>query len=235
MPKVHQSTDGRLAVLTLPQNLDPKGSSISRPKVYKLKKPVADLEDLTVGLELMTIVEPPKKEKKVYKLKNQPPVADIEEITETLADLHVEKRPIIKLKKPLLTVPPPPPYGYALTKAGEAFEALREYYETRDEPISQADLRWYQEEIEQEKKDRIEFWSYCAITEAIMDATIRGINDEVTLMKIEMEAKKKQKSMPIRESDIGPMPTYGSPEFWAWCRKRKQLKEQKEASKTVES
>ena len=188
------------------------------PKVYKLK-------ELTVGLELMTIVDPPKKEKKVYKLKNQPPVADIEEITEKL--LHVEKRPVIKLKKPLLAVPPPPPYGYAITKAGEAFEALREYYEARDEPIPQADLRWYQEEIEQENKDHAEFWSYCAITEAIMEATMRGVTDEIALIKIEMEAKKKQKTLPIRESDIGPMPTYGSPEFWAWCRKRKQLKEQK--------
>ena len=205
----------------------PSNPKMSRPKVYKLKKPVADLKDLTVGLELMTIVDPPKKEKKVYKLKNQPPVADIEAITECLAELHVEKRPVIKLKKPLLAVPPAPPYGYALTKAGEEFEALREYYETRDEPIPQADLRWYQEEIEQEKKNHIEFWSYCAITEAIMEATMHGITDEIALIKIEMEAKKKQKTLPIRESDIGPRPTYGSPEFWSWCRKRKQLKEQK--------
>lgn len=206
------------------------------PKVYKLKKqvPVADLEDLTTNLEMMKIVETPKKEKKVYKLKNQPSVADlteIEEITESLAKLHVEKKnPVIKLKKPLLAVPPPPPYGYAITKAGEAFEALREYYETRDEPIPQSDLRWYQQELEQEKKDHIEFWSYCAITEAIMEATMRGITDEIALMKIEMEAKKRQKTLPIRESDIGPMPSYGTPEFWSWCRKRKQLKEQKEAS-----
>ena len=182
----------------------------------KLKKPVVDLEDITVGLEAMTL----KKERPVIKLKKKP-VADVEAIA-------VENRPVIKLKKPLLAVPPPPPYGYALTKAGEAFEALREYYEARDEPIPQADLRWYQEEIEQEKKDHAEFWSYCAITEAIMEATMRGVTDEVTLMKIEMEAKKKQKTLPIRESDIGPMPTYGSPEFWVWCRKRKQLKEQKE-------
>ena len=201
------------------------------PKVYKLKKPVADVEDLTTSLEVMRIIETPKKEKKVYKLKNQPPVADlteIEEITETLAGLHVEKRPVIKLKKPLLEVPTPPPYGYAITKAGEAFEALREYYETRDEPIPQSDLRWYQQELEQEKKDHIEFWSYCAITEAIMEATMRGVTDEIALMKIEMEAKKRQKTLPIRESDIGPMPTYRSPEFWSWCRKRKQLNEQKE-------
>ena len=60
-----------------------------------------------------------------------------------------------------------------------------------------------------------------------MEATMRGVTDEIALIKIEMEAKKKQKTLPIRESDIGPMPTYGSPEFWAWCRKRKQLKEQK--------
>ena len=176
---------------------------LEMPKIYKLKKqiPLADVEDLTVGLEAMSIVETPTKE-----------------------------RPVIKLKKPLLPVPPPPPYGYALTKAGEAFEALREYYETRDEPIPQADLRWYQDELEQEKKDHIEFWSYCAITEAIMEATMRGVTDEVTLMKIEMEAKKKQKTLPIRDSDSGPMPSYGTPEFWSWCRKRKQLKEQKEAT-----
>jgi len=205
-------------------------SNPKMPKVYKLKKQVTDVEGLRTSLEAITL----KKERPLIKLKKKP-ITDIEEITETLADLNVEKRPVIKLKKPLLAVPPPPPYGYALTKAGEAFEALREYYETKDEPIPQADLRWYQEELDLEKKDHIEFWSYCAITEAIMEATMRGVTDEITLMKIEMEAKKKQKLMPIRESDIGPMPTYGSPEFWAWCRKRKQLKEQKEASKTVES
>jgi hypothetical protein len=43
-------------------------------------------------------------------------------------------------------------------------------------------------------------------------------------------AKQQEKKLPILESDIGPMPAYGTGEFWAWCHKRKQLKLQKEAA-----
>lgn len=136
---------------------------------------------------------------------------------------------VFKIKKSL-PVPPPPPHGLALTLASEAFEALREYRADHDEPISNDDIVWFQAELDAEKKDHDEFWSRCGVTKALMEATINGITDEVALMKIELDAKAAQKKLPIRKEDIGPMPTHGTPEFWAWCHKRKKLRLQEEAA-----
>jgi hypothetical protein len=45
------------------------------------------------------------------------------------------------------------------------------------------------------------------------------------MAKAQIEEKKK----PIKETDLGPMPSYGTQEFWAWCMKRKKIRLQKEA------
>jgi hypothetical protein len=58
---------------------------------------------------------------------------------------------------------------------------------------------------------------------------LRG-DDEWTIQLAENVARQKVKLLPIQESDIGPMPEYGTKEFWAWCSKRKKLKEQKDAA-----
>lgn len=183
-------------------------------RVIKLKK--------TVHFAL-AVMEP--KPIRVIKLKKQMSIAMASPV-----------RRVIKLKKqePLLSVPPPPPLGIALTQIAEAFEAIREYYAIRGEPIPQEDLKWYQTELALEKKEMDEFWQRCSVTKAIMEETMKsyttGLVDEVALMKVEVEAKALQKSLPIRKEDIGPMPSYGTPEFWGWCHKRKKLRLQEEAA-----
>ena len=139
--------------------------------------------------------------------------------------------PTIKIKS--LPVPPVPPFGIAITATDEAFEGIREYYMLREEPIPQSELKWYYDQLEQDKKELDDFWSYCTETAAIAAAVARG-EDELGIMMAAAEGKKIQKKMPINESDIGEMPSYGTPEFWAWCRKRKQLRLQKEAQKEAQ-
>jgi len=162
-----------------------------------------------------------------------------------LAEPVAEKpRKVLKLKKTVVeeAVPPKPkkvlvlqkglplppvPTGL-LTKAMEAFEELREYYEARDEPIPQADIKWFYSELEQEKNENDTFWSECSVTKAYLDAVFKGATDDeidIAVAKAKIEEKKK----PIKETDLGPMPAYGTQEFWTWCMKRKKLRLQKEA------
>ena len=139
-----------------------------------------------------------------------------------------EQVKVIKTKK-ALPVPPQPPHGIGLTLASEAFEAIREYYAERDEAIPNEEIKWYEAELIAEKREYNEFWDRCCVTRAIMEAIFRG-EDEIGIMKAEMAAKALEKKQPIRKDDIGAMPPYGTPEFWAWCRKRKLLKEQQDAA-----
>jgi hypothetical protein len=44
------------------------------------------------------------------------------------------------------------------------------------------------------------------------------------------KAKKEEKKKPLSEGDLGEKPPFGTPEFWAWARKSKQLRLQKEAA-----
>jgi hypothetical protein len=162
---------------------------------------------------------------RVIKLKKE-----ISDITVSLAALSLDE-PVqrrFKLKK-LLAVPPKPPHGIATSVAGEAFEAIREYYANRDEPVPQEEIKWYQEELIAEKKQYDEFWDRCCVTRAIMESVMRG-DDEIAMMKVELAARASEKKQPIRPEDIGPMPPHGTPEFWSWCRKRKLLKAQQDAA-----
>lgn len=129
-------------------------------------------------------------------------------------------------------MPPEPPFGIAVTLTQEAFEGIRDYYAVRHEPIPQCDIKWYYDQIEEDKKEMADFWSYCTETLATAEAVLRG-EDELGIMMAAAAAKKIQKKRPINESEIGEMPSYGTPEFWAWCRKRKQLRLQKEAAQSA--
>ena len=135
-----------------------------------------------------------------------------------------------KVKRVLVSakpVPPIPDRNTYLTKTMESFEALREYYTERNQPIPQSVITWYHQELVQEKKEIDEFWARCAATKACLDGIFRG-DDEKTISQAVNAARQAEKKLPILESDIGPMPAYGTGEFWAWCSKRKKLKSQKE-------
>ncbi len=188
-------------------------------KVLKLKKTVT-LSPVELPLQLPVAVLVQEKPKKVLKLK-KPVAAPVA----PLVPVQEKSKKILVLQKGLPV--PPVPTG-SLTKAMEAFESIREYYESRDEPIPQADIKWFYNELEQEKKETQEFWANCSVTKAYLDAMYKGCTDDqinMTVAKAQIEEKKK----PIKETDIGPMPSYGTQEFWAWCMKRKKLRLQKEA------
>jgi hypothetical protein len=116
-----------------------------------------------------------------------------------------------------------------MTKAMEAFESIREYYTQRGLRIPQSDIKWFYEEQKRENAEYDEFWTRCAITKAFIDGTLSG-HDDWTISLAMNAAREAEKKMPILETDIGPMPEHGTREFWAWCHKRKKLKEQKEAA-----
>ena len=152
---------------------------------------------------------------------------------ESEAEYLMEKKAVKPKKvfvlKNALPVPLPPAPGAYVTKAMEAFENIREYCRMNGVQISQADIKWYHEELALEKKEFDEFWERCSVTKAISDAIARGDDMDAVLMA-EAKAKLTEKKEPIRESDIGEMPAHGTREFWAWCMKRKQLRLQKEAA-----
>ncbi len=192
-------------------------------KVLKLKKtvPLAPVEVVEAPVVVAPLVE--EKPKKVLKLKK--PVAAPVAVPVLEEPVQPKAKKVLVLQKGLPV--PPIPTGL-LTKAMEAFEELREYYSSRDEPIPQADIKWFHAELEQEKKDDEAFWKECCVTKAYLDALYRGCSDDeidMAVAKAQVEEKKK----PIKETDIGPMPSYGTQEFWSWCMKRKKLRLQKEA------
>lgn len=189
--------------------------------IIKLKKPALNEPEPVQVTEPVLLPEPVvEKKKTIIKLK-KPLVLEQE---------PEKKKTIIKLKKTrTLPIPPPPAPGSYITKAMEAFEAIREYYTLRGQDIPDEDIKWYQEELVQEKKEMDEFWERCGETKANMEGVLRG-DDDWTISLAVNAARQKVKTLPIQESDIGPMPDYGTKDFWAWCHKRKKLKEQKEAA-----
>ena len=157
---------------------------------------------------------------KVFKLKKP-------SVTAESTSVPVLRR-VLKLKKSI-PIPPPPVSGAYITKAMEAFETIREYCRINSVPISEADIKWYHDELALEKKEVDEFWERCSVTKAILDAVARGEGIDGIILA-EAKAKLTEKKEPLRESDIGEMPAHGTREFWAWCMKRKQLRLQKEAA-----
>jgi hypothetical protein len=129
--------------------------------------------------------------------------------------------PLLQQSLPIITEP--------ITLAKQAFLNLIDYYKEKDLPVPAEDIKWYEEELLREKKEDDEFWERCAVTKACMEGVLRG-DDEWTIQLAENAARQKVKALPIQESDLGPMPEYGSNEFWAWCNKKKKLKEQKDAA-----
>jgi len=144
------------------------------------------------------------------------------------APVPVAKK-VLKLKKVSKTpCPPPPPAGSYLSPAAEAFEAVRLYCENLGIEIPEEEIKHYYAELEREQKDHTEFWSQhgCSVTMAILLAAANGEDLDIAQAKAKLVEKKKV----ITEDSIGEMPAYGTPEFWAWCRKRKELRLQKEAA-----
>jgi hypothetical protein len=199
--------------------------------VIKLKKPDPVQEPLVVPLPVATPVAPMApvtvKKRTVIKLGNPLQVA-VPVALPLVAPVQPKKKTVIRLKKEV-AVPPPPARGVYLTKAMEAFEAIREYCLLNKTPITEEHVKWYQEELVQEKKDMDEFWERCAETKVNMECILRGDDDWTTQLALNA-AKQKVKALPIQEGEIGPMPEYGTKDFWAWCHKRKKLKEQKDAA-----
>lgn len=197
-------------------------------KVVKLKKPVV-VEAPVV--EELPVVKPVVR--KVVKLKKlvvvEVPVVEEPVVKEPVVEAPVstpivKKKPTIKIRTGLPI--PPVPTG-ALSVTMEAFEAMREYYSLKEVPIPQSDIKWYYDAMEEEKKEYEKFWNEIPDVKAQIDSAWRGDSDEA-LEKIQADILKTNPKKP--DTDPGPMPAYGSPEFWAWCRKRKAIKEQQEAA-----
>lgn len=131
------------------------------------------------------------------------------------------KARVIKVKT--LSVPPVNQNPVGLTE--EAFENLREWRLSHGQEICQEDLKWYYAELEEDKKKMETYLTENPSYKAMIDSVAQGFSDEQREAAT-AEAKKKE---PVSD-DLGPMPEYGSKEFWAWCRKRKEIRLKKEAA-----
>jgi len=120
-----------------------------------------------------------------------------------------------------LRVPPVDPNPMTLT--GQIFEEIRTWRLNHNEAITKEDLQWYYDALEQDKKDEIQFFEANPTVKAMIDSIIEG--------KTEEERDKAENSVRKEDpNDLGPMPSYGTPEFWSWCRRRKQIRLEKEAA-----
>jgi hypothetical protein len=223
------------------------------PRVFKLKKanaleaPVVPLAQEALEAPVVPLAqeapavplaeEAPKTTKKVFRIKKaaiQPEAPAVSAVSAVPAVPAVPAAPVaqrkaIVLKKNLLPLPPVPPPTAHLTKTMEAFEAMREYYAALGQEPAQADIRWYLDELEVEKKEMDAFWLDNKVTKVVIEAICRGASiDEI--MAVETAAMSGVAPRPITEADLGPMPAYGTGEFWAWCAKRKKIRLEKEAA-----
>ena len=218
------------------------------PRVIKLKKvpqpqEVQEVSQVPEVVEVPQVPEAPKK--KVIKLKKTVPVPEVPQapqvsVTQEVAQAQevpqvpevaqeTPKKKVLKLKKSLLPLPPVPSQTTHLTKTMEAFEAIREYYATLGQEPTQSDIAWYHAELEAEKKELDAFWCENKVVKVVLEAICRGATEE-ELNQIETAASVGVAPRPPTEADLGPMPAYGTGEFWAWCAKRKRIRLAKEAA-----
>ena len=209
------------------------------PRVIKLKKvqEVQEVQEVQDVPQAPQIPEAPKK--KVIKLKKAVPVPqasqgsevreEVPEVPQVSQIQETPKKKVLKLKKNLLPIPPIPPQTADLSKTMEAFEAIREYYAALGQEPTQSDIAWYHAELEAEKKELDAFWSENKVVKLVLEAICRGATEE-ELIQIETAASVGVAPRPPTEADLGPMPAYGTGEFWAWCAKRKQIRLAKEAA-----
>ena len=179
------------------------------------------------------------KAKKVFKVKKDVVATPIPEPIPAAIPAVVPVPPVVpvakakktfKVKKADVVAPAP---SYTITdpesRATEAFLLVRDYYESKGTCVTEEDIQWYKEELERERKEVAAFWEDCSVTKACLDAFTRGETEEV-LNAVYEKAKKEEKKKPLAEGDLGEKPPFGTPEFWAWARKSKQLRLQKEAA-----
>ena len=190
--------------------------NISIKKVFKIKKQVA-CEPVVEAVN-----EGNASIKKVFKIKKQ--VAS-EPVVQPVNKVNASIKKVFKIKSGL---PVPPVNLNPLSQTEIAFEIIREYCSENGEPISQEDLKWYYEQLEQDKKDMEQYWISNPTIKAVLDAIKQGLNDEQRFLS-EQEARKRE-PVKVDTGELGSMPEYGSGEFWAWCRKRKALRLAKEAA-----
>jgi hypothetical protein len=185
--------------------------------------------------------EPVTKVKKVFKVKKDVVAAPVPEPIPAVVPAAIpaaipEVVPVAKAKKTFKVkkadaVAPVPAYTITdpESRATEAFLLVRDYYESKGTCVTEEDIQWYKEELERERKEVAEFWEDCSVTKACLDAFTRGETEEI-MNAVYEKAKKEEKKKPLAEGDLGEKPPFGTPEFWAWARKSKQLRIQKEAA-----
>jgi len=181
--------------------------------------------------------EPVTKVKKIFKVKKDVVATPVPEPIPAAIPAVVTVPPVVakakktfKVKKADAVAPAP---SYTITdpesRATEAFLLVRDYYESKGTCVTEEDIQWYKEELERERKEVAAFWEDCSVTKACLDAFTRGETEEV-LNAVYEKAKKEEKKKPLAEGDLGEKPPFGTPEFWAWARKSKQLRLEKEAA-----
>ena len=114
------------------------------------------------------------------------------------------KKRTIKLKKSI-SLPPPADPNIHWTPAVEAMEIVREHFARLNEPVPEFDVDWCIKAIEAEKLEdprAMPAWLAAAVANVEADPY----------------------------ASLGPMPSHGTGEFWAWCRKRKAIRIEKEVA-----
>ena len=109
------------------------------------------------------------------------------------------------------------------TQTGVIFEEIRTWRLNHGEKITKEDLTWYYDALEQEKKDQEKFLEDNPTIKEMLLAVEKGKTDE----ERDAAEKKVRKAVP---EELGPMPAYGTGEFWAWCRRRKEIRLAAEAA-----
>ena len=150
-----------------------------------------------------------KPAKRVLKLKKTAAVAEPEPEPAAVAAAEPAKKRALKVKKASPLPPPPTTNEACWDKETEIIESVRLYYAEREEPIPAAEVDFLMKMLEHMKTE-----DPAAPPQWAIDA--------------QKAIEEREGADPYR--DLGPMPSYGTKEFWAWCWKRKALKAKHEAA-----